>query len=166
MPNPHCLLCLVWDELNVILFYGSNQWKYLSTWSTCATLPTSSTSATWWGSKGSRSSKGRWGELLWLDRTEYGWRGTARSGVLENSSLWKTKAFTNISHYVYLEYFLVATFVSLYLCYHLSQKPGRSESPWKYSSVEAYVGWLCWVVMHPRKCHQLRYMYSLLQLSE
>ena len=60
-------------------------WRLVAeAWSTCATLPISSTSATWWGSKGSRSSKGRWGELLWLDRTEYGWRGTARSGVLEN----------------------------------------------------------------------------------
>ena len=29
------------------------------------------------------------------------------------------------------------------------------------TEAEAYVGWLCWVVMHPRKCHQLRYVCIL-----
>ena len=55
-------------------------------------------------------------QMFWHPNfVKYGWRGTARSGVLENYPLWKTTAFTHISHYVYLEY----TFLSCNLCIYV-----------------------------------------------
>ena len=108
--------------LSLIIPLLNSCWSRKDMWGSSGnqkTLPTWSTSATWWGSGG--SWKGRWGELLWLDRTGSGWRGIAKSGVLENLSLWKSKTPTLSSHYVYFVHFSSLTSVSMiYILYHRS----------------------------------------------